>query len=105
MRALLIRSVGLPTQIREAIGNKLKTRKEPLASQYRLEREKSEAERRRIEADGLVAYIRIVNSSLTGNILKQKEIDEPIELAKSSNSKIVVVGNGNKSMPLIVANN
>ncbi len=105
MRALLIRSINLPTQIKEAIENKLKTEQEALAYQYRLDREKSEAERRRIEADGLATYNRILSSSLSENILKQKGIDATLELAKSANSKVVVVGSGKEGLPLILGNN
>jgi len=105
MRALLIRSIGLPTQIKEAIENKLKTEQEALAYQYRLDRERSEAERRRIEADGLSTYNRIISSSLTDNILKQKGIDATLELAKSANSKVVVIGSGKDGLPMILGNN
>jgi regulator of protease activity HflC (stomatin/prohibitin superfamily) len=105
MRALLIRSINLPAQIKTAIESKLTQEQEALAYEYRLNREKSEAERRRIEAEGLSAYNKIISASLTENILKQKGIDATLELAKSANSKVIVVGSGKEGLPLILGGN
>jgi regulator of protease activity HflC (stomatin/prohibitin superfamily) len=104
MRALLIRSINLPDQIRVAIENKLKTEQEALAYQFRLTREESEAERKRIEAEGIAKFNQIINSSLTDKILKQRGIEATLELSKSSNAKVVVVGNGKDGLPLILGN-
>jgi regulator of protease activity HflC (stomatin/prohibitin superfamily) len=105
MRALLIRSINLPQQIKMAIENKLQQEQEALAYKFRLEKEKAEAERRRIEADGISAYNLIISNSLTDKILKQKGIDATLELAKSPNTKVVVVGSGKDGLPLILGNN
>ncbi len=105
MRALLIRGINLPPQIKNAIESKLTQEQEALAYEFRLDREQSEAERRRIEAQGIADFNRIVNASLTDNILKQKGIDATLELAKSGNSKIVVVGSGKDGLPLILGGN
>jgi len=105
MRALLIRSINLPEQIRVAIEDKLKQEQEALAYQFRLTRETSEAERKRIEAEGIAAFNRIINSSLTDQILKQRGIEATIDLAKSPNAKVVVVGSGKDGLPLILGNN
>jgi len=102
MRALLIRSITLPTQIKEAIENKLKQEQEALAYKFKLDRERSEAERRRIEAEGIAKYNQILSSSLTDKILQQKGIDATLELAKSPNAKVVVIGSGDKGLPLIL---
>ncbi len=102
MRALLIRSINLPDEIRNAIENKLKTEQEALAYQFRLDREKSEAERRRIAAEGEARANIIINNSLTPNLLKMRGIEATIELAKSANSKVVVIGSGKDGMPLIL---
>lgn len=105
MRALLIRSINLPDQIKEAIESKLKQEQEALAYQYRLQSEESEAERRRIEAEGIANYNRIINASLTDAILKQRGIEATIDIAESSNSKVVVIGSGKDGLPLILGNN
>ncbi|MDD2382309.1 MAG: hypothetical protein PHV35_11490, partial [Mariniphaga sp.] len=105
MRAMLIRSINLPAQIKDAIEVKLKTEQEALAYEFRLRREESEAERRRIEAEGIAAFNRIINASLTTNILQQRGIDATLELAQSPNSKVIVIGSGKDGLPLILGNN
>ena len=102
MKALLIRSIRLPEKIRQAIDDKLKQEQEAAAYRYRLEKEASEAERKRIAAEGEAAANRIVNSSLTPSLLKMRGIEATIELSKSNNSKIVVIGSGENGMPLIL---
>jgi regulator of protease activity HflC (stomatin/prohibitin superfamily) len=106
MVALLIRSIALPDQIRGAIENKLQQEQEALAYQFRLEKEKSEAERKRIQAEGEARANNIINNSLTDKLLKMRGIEATLELAKSPNSKIVIVGGGKDGgLPLILGNN
>ncbi|MDD3892914.1 MAG: SPFH domain-containing protein, partial [Bacteroidales bacterium] len=105
MRALLIRSINLPTQIQQAIENKLTQEQEFLAYQFKLEREKSEAERRRIGAEGESRANKIINSSLTTNLLRMRGIEATVELAKSPNTKVIVVGSGKDGLPLILGDN
>ncbi len=104
MTALLIRSINLPPQIKQAIEDKLKKEQEALAYKYKLEKEKSEAERKRIAAEGEARANKIINSSLTPALLKMRGIEATIELAKSPNSKVVVIGSGKDGMPLILNN-
>jgi len=105
MKDLLIRSIALPEKIKAAIESKLQQQQEALAYKYRLERETSEADRMRIEAQGIADYNRIISQSLTTNILKQKGIDATLKLAESANSKVVVIGSGDEGMPLILGGN
>jgi regulator of protease activity HflC (stomatin/prohibitin superfamily) len=105
MVALLIRSIHLPDQIRIAIENKLQQQQEALAYQFRLDKEKSEAERKRIAAEGEARANNIVNSSLSDKLLKMRGIEATLELSKSPNTKVVVVGSGKDGMPLILGNN
>ncbi len=102
LRALLIRSIQLPDQIKAAIESKLKQEQEALAYQFKLDKERSEAERRRIEAEGIANYNQIINASLTPNIIKQKGIDATLKLSESPNAKVVVVGSGKDGLPLIL---
>lgn len=105
MKDLLIRSIILPEKIKSAIESKLQQQQEALAYQFRLERERSEADRRRIEAQGIADYNKIISASLTKNILLQKGIDATLELANSENAKVVVIGGGDEGLPLILGNN
>jgi len=105
LQALLIRAINLPEQIKAAIESKLKQEQEALAYQFRLDRERSEAERKRIEAEGISNYNKIINESLTNNILTQKGIDATLQLAQYPNAKVVVVGGGEEGLPLILGSN
>ena len=102
MRALLIRSINLPAEIKGAIELKLTREQEALAMTYINERERLEADRKLIEAKGIANYNRTVNASLTSNILKLRGIEATLSLAESPNSKVVVVGSGEEGLPLIL---
>jgi len=105
MRALLIRAIKLPEQIREAIENKLKQEQEALAYQFRLDKERSEAERKRIMAEGEARANNIINNSLTSNLLKMRGIEATRELSNSENAKVIVIGSGGDGLPLILGGN
>ena len=70
-----------------------------------LRSEESKAEQRRIEAEGIANYNRIINASLTNQILQQRGIEATIQLAESPNTKVVVIGSGKDGLPLILGNN
>jgi regulator of protease activity HflC (stomatin/prohibitin superfamily) len=103
--AVLIRSIELPEQIKNAIESKLQQEQEALAYQFRLDKEKSEAERKRIAAEGESRANNIINNSLTNNLLKMRGIEATLELSKSPNAKVIVIGSGADGMPLILGNN
>ena len=103
--AVLIRSINLPEQIKAAIENKLQQQQESLAYQYRLDKEKSEAERKRIAAEGESRANNIINNSLSDKLLKMRGIEATLELAKSPNSKVVIIGSGKDGLPMILGNN
>jgi len=105
MIALLIRSINLPDQIKNAIERKLQQEQEALAYEFRLDKEKSEAERKRIAAEGEARANQIINSSLTNALLKMRGIEATTRLASSSNSKVIVIGSGKKGLPLILGKN
>jgi len=102
---VLIRSIYLPPTIKTAIESKLKQEQLMLAYKYKIEREAKEAERKRIAAQGEAAANKIINSSLTDNLLKMRGIEATIRLSESPNSKIIVVGSGKDGLPLILGNN
>jgi regulator of protease activity HflC (stomatin/prohibitin superfamily) len=105
MVALLIRSIALPDQIRIAIESKLQQEQEALAYRFRLDKEKSEAERKRIAAEGESRANNIINNSLSDKLLKMRGIEATLELAKSPNSKVVIVGSGKDGLPMILGGN
>tara|TARA_R110002096_G_scaffold378222_7_gene572153 strand:- start:27868 stop:28710 length:843 start_codon:yes stop_codon:yes gene_type:complete len=102
LKALLFRSIKLPEMIKTAIEQKLSAEQESQKYEYILEKEEKEAERRRIDAEGKAKANKILSASITDNILREKGISATIELAKSSNSKIIVIGGGGDGLPLIL---
>jgi len=94
----------LPPTIKEAIERKLRQEQEALEYEFRLEKARKEAERQKIDAEGKAVANQILSASLTDKILKEKGIQATLELSKSSNAKVIVVGSGKDGMPLILGN-
>ncbi|MDX1348868.1 MAG: prohibitin family protein [Putridiphycobacter sp.] len=101
---VLVRDVTLPATIKMAIEEKLKQEQESLQYEFRLQKEQKEAQRIKIAAEGKAEANRILNASLTANILQEKGIEATLKLAESPNTKVVVVG-GKDGLPLILGNN
>ncbi|MFC2114644.1 prohibitin family protein [Bacteroidota bacterium] len=101
LNEVLVRDITLPPKIKTAIENKLAEEQLSKAYQYKISREEQEKERIKINAEGKAEANRILNASLTDNILKEKGIEATLELAKSSNTKVVVIGNSD-GLPLIL---
>jgi len=102
--AVLIREVSLPDNLKTAIEQKLQEEQLSFQYEYKLVRERKEAERKIIEAQAKADANQILNASLTDKILKDKGIEATLELAKSPNSKVVIVG-GEDGLPLILGDN
>lgn len=105
MRALLIRSIILPEQIKNAIETKLQEEQNALAYEFKLKSAEAEAEKMRITAEGEARANRIINSSLTDNLLRMRGIEATLKLGESPNSKVVVIGSTKDGLPLILGNN
>ncbi|MDT8393268.1 MAG: prohibitin family protein [Bacteroidales bacterium] len=102
LQQVLIRSIVLPPTIKSAIESKLKQEQESLEYEFKLEKAEKEAERQRIDAMGKAKANEILSASLTDKILREKGISATLELAKSPNTKVVVIGNTKDGMPLIL---
>ncbi len=102
LNEVLIRDVTLPPTIKTAIEKKLKQEQESLEYEFKIIKETKEAERRRIDAEGKANANRILNASLTSNILKEKGIEATVKLAESPNAKVVIIGNSADGMPIIL---
>ena len=99
---VLIRSIKLPTTLKQAIEGKLKQEQLSLEYEFKLEKAKKEAERQKIEAEGKATANRIVSASLTAKILQEKGIEATLKLAESPNAKVVIVGNSKDGLPIIL---
>ena len=99
---VLISDITLPIRLQEAIQKKLNQEQAAQEYDYKLKVATKEAERQIIEAEGKAKANRILSASLTTNVLKDKGIEATMELSKSSNSKVVIVGSGKDGLPLIL---
>jgi prohibitin 1 len=104
LNAILIRSVQLPDKLKDAIEQKLEEEQLAFQFDFKLERERKEAERKIIEAQAKADANRILNASLSPNLLKDKGIEATLELAQSPNAKIVIIGSSDGGLPLILNN-
>lgn len=99
---VIIREVVLPPEISSAITDKLVHQQREAAYVFRLGAQEQEADRMRIEAQGIRDYQETVNETLNDQLLTWRGIQATVDLAKSNNSKVVVIGAGDQGLPLIL---
>ena len=99
---VLLRDIQLPATLKASIESKQQAEQEALAMNFRLQKEKQEAERKRIEAGGIRDFQQIVAQGISPQLLEWKGIEATENLAKSVNSKVVVIGNSKNGLPLIL---
>jgi regulator of protease activity HflC (stomatin/prohibitin superfamily) len=102
VESILLRDIQLPNTLRASIELKQQAEQEALAMSFRLQKEKQEAERKRIEAQGIRDFQQIVAQGISAQLLEWKGIEATENLAKSPNAKIVVIGSGKNGLPLIL---
>ena len=100
--AVLLRKIGLPAIVANAIQEKLRREQEAEQMKFVLQKEQQEAERKRIEAQGVADFQRIVASGISQQLLEWKGIEATEKLALSQNTKVVVIGNQKSGLPIIL---
>ena len=95
LEQLLVRNITLPQSVKATIEQKINAEQDAQKMQFVLLKEKQEAERKRVEAQGISDYQRIINTGLTSQQLQYEQIKAYLELAKSPNSKVIIMGKGN----------
>ena len=101
LEQLLIRNINLPASVKASIESKINAEQDAQKMQFVLQKEKQEAERKRVEAQGIADYQRIISSGLTDKQLQYEQIKAQKEIATSSNAKIIFMGKG--SAPVILS--
>ena len=99
---VLLRDLQLPPTLKSSIEGKQQAEQESQKMEFTLAKERQEAERKRIEARGIADFQAIVTQGISDKLLEWKGIEATLELAKSQNAKVVVVGNGKTDLPLIL---
>lgn len=99
---VLLRDIQLPATLKASIEAKQQAEQEALAMNFRLQKETQEAQRKRIEAQGVRDFQTIVAQGISPQLLQWKGIEATEILAKSANTKVVVIGNSKNGLPLIL---
>lgn len=97
-----LRNVALPVQLTEAIEQKQRADQESQRMQFILAKERQEADRKRIEAQGISDFQNIVARNISEQLLRWKGIEATEKLANSQNTKVIVIGAGKDGLPLIL---
>jgi regulator of protease activity HflC (stomatin/prohibitin superfamily) len=101
LEQLLIRNINLPASVKTTIESKINAEQDAQKMTFVLQKEKQEAERKRVEAQGIADYQRIISSGLTDKQLQYEQIKAQKEIATSPNTKIIFMGKG--SAPVILS--
>ncbi len=99
---VLVRDVTIPAKISEAINFKLTADQEAQKMKFTIEKEKLEAERKRVEAKGIADFQKIISAGITSSYLKWKGIEATQLIAESPNTKVVIIGNDAGGLPIIL---
>src|SRR5262245_54921797 len=101
---ILVTGIELPAAIVAAINRK--TEQYYIAEEYkfRVEREKRESERKKMEAEGIRDFQQTVSQGITESYLRWRGIDATLQLSQSTNAKVVVIGSGKDGLPIILGN-
>jgi regulator of protease activity HflC (stomatin/prohibitin superfamily) len=100
LEQLLVRNISLPQAVKTSIEQKMSAEQDAQKMQYVLQKESQEAQRKRVEAQGIADYQKIISESLTDRQLQYESIKAQLEIAKSSNTKVIIMGKG--STPLLL---
>jgi regulator of protease activity HflC (stomatin/prohibitin superfamily) len=98
----LLRNVELPEKIQAAIQQKLEAQQQSEQLDFEVEKARKEANRKKVEAQGIAESQKIISQGLTQEVLQLKAIEATEKLAQSQNSKVIIMGGGENKMPLIL---
>jgi prohibitin 1 len=102
VESVLLRDIQLPPMLKSSIEAKQQAEQDALRMNFILQKEKQEAERKRIEAQGIADFQRIVAQGISPQLLEWKGIEATEKLASSGNAKVVIIGNPKNGLPLVL---
>lgn len=94
VQQILVRNITLPESVRQSIESKIQAEQDAQKMQFVLQKEKQEADRKRIEAQGIADYQKIISSGLTQQQLEYQSILAQKQIATSPNTKVIIIGGG-----------
>jgi len=99
---IFLRDIQLPAALKSSIELKQQAEQESLAMSFKLQKERQEADRKRIEAEGIRDFQKTVSAGISPELLTWKGIEATEHLADSKNAKIVIIGNTKNGLPLVL---
>ncbi len=97
-----LRNVSLPGQLTDAIEQKQRADQESQRMEFILTKERQEADRKRVEAQGVADFQKIVATTISEQLLRWKGIEATLKIAESNNAKVVIIGSGKDGLPVIL---
>jgi regulator of protease activity HflC (stomatin/prohibitin superfamily) len=104
LEQLLVRNISLPAAVKTSIEQKMTAEQDAQKMQYVLQKEQQEAQRKRVEAQGIADYQRIISESLTDRQLQYESIKAQLEIARSANTKVIIMGKSSAPVMLDTKN-
>ncbi len=102
VQQVMLRNVALPSRVRAAIEEKLSAEQDAQRMEFVLQKETQEAERKRIEAQGVSDFQQIVSQGISPELLRWKGIEATLDIATSPNAKVIIIGSGQDGLPVIL---
>jgi regulator of protease activity HflC (stomatin/prohibitin superfamily) len=103
VQQILVRNISLPASVKASIESKINAEQDAQKMQFVLQKERQEADRKRVEAQGIADYQKIISTGLTAQQLEYQAILAQKEIALSPNTKIIIMGGGGKGNPIILS--
>jgi regulator of protease activity HflC (stomatin/prohibitin superfamily) len=103
VQQILVRNIELPASVRESIESKIQAEQDAQKMQFVLQKERQEADRKRVEAQGIADYQKIISTGLTEQQLQYQTILAQRDIALSPNTKIIIMGGGGKGNPIMLS--
>ena len=100
----LLHGIELPPLVVTAINRKTEQYYISEEYKFRVERERRESERKKIEAEGIREFQQIVSQGISDSYLRWRGIEATLQLSQSTNSKVVIIGSGKDGLPIILGN-
>jgi regulator of protease activity HflC (stomatin/prohibitin superfamily) len=102
VQQILVRNITLPESVRQSIESKIQAEQDAQKMEFVLQKERQEADRKRVEAQGIADYQRIISTGLTAQQLEYQSILAQKEIATSQNAKVIIIGGG-KGTPIMLS--
>ncbi|MGZ3835412.1 MAG: SPFH domain-containing protein, partial [Mucilaginibacter sp.] len=103
LQQILVRNISLPTSVKASIESKINAEQDAQKMQFVLQKERQEADRKRVEAQGIADYQKILSTGLSDKQLVYESIKAQKEIALSPNAKVIIIGGGGKGNPILLS--